>query len=114
MKEREEVINTLVCECHNAMLKQGFWEPTNPECSIGSKLMLIVTEMGEFYEKYRKDDLTPDEHCPGFSNQTIEIADLFLRLFDLTGGLGIKYLGEAIIAKKNYNETRPYKHGKRF
>jgi hypothetical protein len=76
--------------------------------------MLVNTELSEFLEAYRKDDLTADEHCPEFTNQTIEIADAIIRLLDLAGWLNMHNIGDAVIAKWQYNKTRPYLHGKNF
>lgn len=107
-----KTINELVAEAHAYSISNGFWKANS---DIGNKLMLIVTELGEFFEKYRKDDFSPDEHCPEFTNQTIEIADAMIRIFDLAGRLGIgNHLQEAIEAKMAYNNTRPYLHGKKF
>jgi NTP pyrophosphatase (non-canonical NTP hydrolase) len=65
-------------------------------------LMLIVTELAEAMEGYRHQD---------HDNFREELADTFIRLFDLCGGLGIDI--EAEIAKKaEKNKSRPYKHGK--
>lgn len=40
-----------------------------------------------------------------------ELADVYLRIGDLAGALGID-LDEAVRAKAAYNKTRPHKHGK--
>jgi len=40
-----------------------------------------------------------------------ELADTFIRLFDLCGGLKID-IEEEIEKKANKNKARPYKHGK--
>ena len=40
-----------------------------------------------------------------------ELADTFIRLFDLCGGLGIDIQAE-IEKKCEKNKARPYKHGK--
>lgn len=42
-----------------------------------------------------------------------EVADAVIRLLDLAAGLGID-LERHIGAKLEYNESRPYKHGKKF
>jgi NTP pyrophosphatase (non-canonical NTP hydrolase) len=42
-----------------------------------------------------------------------EIADSFIRLFDLCGGLGID-IEKHIDLKLRYNSTRFFKHGKRY
>lgn len=88
------------CElCHSIAKEKGFWEK---ERNIGEALMLIVTELAEAMEGYRHQD---------HDNFREELADTFIRLFDLCGGLGIDI--EAEIAKKaEKNKSRPYKHGK--
>ena len=42
-----------------------------------------------------------------------EIADSFIRLFDLCGGLGID-IEKHIELKLKYNSTREFKHGKQY
>ena len=106
-----ESINLLVRDCHQNAINKDFWAASQ---NVGEKLMLHITELGEFFEKYRKDDLSPDEHCPEFPNQTIEIADAIIRLFDLAGWLQMHNLGDALQAKMMYNLTRPQLHGKKF
>ena len=64
--------------------------------------MLIVTELAEAMESYRHQD---DD------NFREEIADTFIRLLDLCGGLGID-IEEEINKKSQKNKNRPYKHGK--
>ena len=88
------------CElCHSIAKEKGFWEK---ERNIGEALMLIVTELAEAMEGYRHQDQ---------ANFKEELADTFIRLFDLCGGLGIDI--EAEIKKKaEKNKSRPYKHGK--
>ncbi|MCA9393288.1 MAG: nucleotide pyrophosphohydrolase [Candidatus Omnitrophica bacterium] len=89
-----------MCEiCHGIAREKGFWDQ---ERNIGEALMLVVTEIGEAMEGYRQED---------HDNFREEIADTFIRLFDLCGGLKIDI--EAEIAKKSIkNLSRPYKHGK--
>lgn len=75
------------------------------------KLMLVVTELGEAAEEYRKD--------PTLTNKTIranfveEIADVFIRLLDITGSIDIDIATE-IHNKMMVNERRPHKHGKQL
>lgn len=64
--------------------------------------MLIVTELSEAMEAYR---------CQNKENFKEEIADAFIRLFDLCGGLGID-IEKEIEKKSRRNKNRPYKHGK--
>ena len=64
--------------------------------------MLIVTELAEAMESHRKQE---DD------NFREEIADTFIRLLDLCGGLKID-IEEEIHKKSLKNKNRPYKHGK--
>ena len=80
-------------------MEKGFWETKR---NIGEALMLIVTELAEAMEAHRIRD---DE------NFREEIADSFIRLLDLCGGLGID-IEEEIHKKSRKNKNRPYKHGK--
>ncbi|MBI3601558.1 MAG: nucleotide pyrophosphohydrolase [Candidatus Omnitrophica bacterium] len=88
------------CElCHRMAREKGFWDK---ERNMGEALMLIVTELAEAMEGYRHQD---------HENFREELADTFIRLFDLCGGLGIDIEAE-IIKKSEKNKARPYKHGK--
>lgn len=92
-------LNEVAALCHSIAVSKGFWDE---ERNRGEALMLIVTELAEAMEAYRRQE---DDHF----NE--ELADTFIRLFDLCGGLKIDI--EAEIQKKtNKNLTRPYKHGK--
>jgi NTP pyrophosphatase (non-canonical NTP hydrolase) len=92
-------LNELSEYCHGIAREKGFWDG---ERNVGEMLMLVTSELGEAMEGYRHQDQ---------ANFHEEIADAFIRLFDLCGGLGIDL--EAEIAKKSEkNKTRPYKHGK--
>jgi len=66
------------------------------------KLMLIVSEVSEASEAVRKDDMFEFRE---------EIADTFIRLFDICGSVGLN-IGMDIIGKMQINEERPQKHGK--
>jgi len=94
-------LNKLCKECHDMAVKKGFWEV---EDSTPTKLMLIVTELGEACEADRVND------TPGFNE---EIADIFIRLCDLCGHLNIDVEYE-IERKMKINSKRPYRHGKKY
>ncbi len=85
--------------CHEIARSKGFWDK---ERNVGEALMLIVTELAEAMEAHRKKD---DE------NFKEELADTFIRLFDLCGGLEIDIQAE-INKKSEKNKARPYMHGK--
>ena len=94
-----KTLNELSEICHRIAVEKGFWDE---ERNIGEALMLIVTELAEAMESYRKQDQ---------ANFREEIADTFIRLFDLCGGLNLN-IEEEIERKSQKNKTRPYKHGK--
>ena len=96
---RDRTLNGMSKLCHRIAVEKGFWDNKR---NIGEALMLIVTELSEAMEAYRKEDQ---------ENFKEEIADTFIRLFDLCGGLNINI--EKEIAKKSAkNKSRPYRHGK--
>ena len=92
-------INEWCKRCHAIAKEKGFWDK---ERNTGEALMLIVTELGEAMEGYRKQD---------HDNFREELADTFIRLFDLCGGMGID-IEKEIVLKSEKNKARPYKHGK--
>lgn len=92
-------MNELAQKCHSIAVEKGFWEQ---ERNIGEALMLIVTELAEAMEGYRHQD---------HANFKEELADAFIRLLDLCGGLKID-IEEEIYKKSIKNKQRPYKHGK--
>lgn len=94
-----KTINELSELCHEIAVEKGFWDE---ERNIGEALMLIVTELAEAMEAHRKEDQ---------ENFKEELADTFIRLFDLCGGLKID-MEEEIAKKAMRNKTRPYRHGK--
>lgn len=96
---RKLTLNQMSQLCHRIALEKGFWDEKR---NIGEALMLIVTELAEAMEAYRKEDQ---------DNFKEELADTFIRLFDLCGGLKID-IEEEIARKSEKNKARPYKHGK--
>lgn len=114
-------IKELVKEAYKNASEKGFWEDFDIISKLGgtkdfkdaviaenllisTRLMLIVSELGEAQESLRKNNL---------SNFQEELADVAIRLADLCGGLDIDLEAE-IIKKMEKNKVRPYKHGKQF
>lgn len=125
-----ERLKDLTNRAHDYAVRNGFYdEPFN----IAEKLMLIVSEVSEGLEAYRKNNETgkdtPLYIIEGLERESTldyaafekafkdtfkdEMADVFIRLFDLCGALDID-IELAIRAKMAFNAMRPYKHGKQF
>lgn len=101
MKQTKRGLNEYSTLCHRIARQKGFWDrPRN----TAEMLMLTVSELAEALEADRKADRA------GFRE---EIADTFIRLFDLCGGMKINIETE-IEKKRIKNEARPYKHGKKY
>ena len=92
-------MNDLAKLCHSIAVEKGFWDK---ERNLGEALMLIVTELAEAMEAHRVQD---------HDNFKEELADAFIRLLDLCGGLKID-IEQEIYKKSLKNKNRPYKHGK--
>lgn len=85
-----------------------------PPRNVGEQLMLVVTEISEALETFRKNGFIGESNVlPGTAHFSEEIADAIIRLLDLDGGfnLGVWY---ALAKKLKYNASRPPKHGKKF
>ena len=97
----------------------GFWDVdiTNDPASVDRKLMLIVGELSEAHEEWRKGKLQTYyvETATGKKPEGFfpELADAVIRIMDLCEQLGVS-LEPSIVEKDFYNESRPYKHGKLF
>ena len=134
-------LNELSSKIYNANKEKGFYDEPR---EIGTVLMLVVSELSEALEADRKDkrsylngfeamlknaklsinnfDVKDIYNCGWVKDrfeETIkdtfedEIADAMIRLLDLCGHLNID-IEKHIDLKLRYNETRPYKHDKKY
>ena len=111
-------IRELCEQAHTNARAHGFWDDyinandaTTAEAreqainnAVGMRLMQVVRELSEALEELRDGDKMKFR---------IELADVFIRMGDLIGGLRID-IEPLIITKMRENILRPYKHGKKF
>jgi len=99
-------ISELIKKAHENSCNKGFHDKP---MQLGTMLMLIVSELSEALEA--------DRNCKhGLfvkDNFEDEIADVFIRLGDLCGYLGID-IEKQIEWKMKFNESRERLHGKRY
>lgn len=137
-------ISDIVQRAHENAVKHGFWDPAPEFGTAIALIHSELSEALEERRAGRPDlyfpcnaggvcvddiedpgltcgsRVTDPEHpgtCSAKSKKpegvAVELADAVIRIADLCGHLGIDL--EAVIAlKMDYNETRPFKHGKRF
>jgi len=78
---------------------------------VGTKLMLMVTELAEAMESLRNTGV--EAHFEGEGNIIEELADTEIRIKDTAHMLG-GGLGKSEIDKIRTNDNRPYKHGRQL
>ena len=138
MQKPDEALLTKVIKdwtewCYAQSASKGFWEDTDRLAGLiaissvhpakerylktlglledTQKFGLMHAELSEALEAARKNLMS--DHIEGFTGIEEELADAIIRIFDYAGRRQID-LGRAIVAKMNFNATRPFKHGKEF
>ena len=117
-------ITKLIEDAHENTINKGFWDAEEEivdkmeifgfsEKEIqavkmafeNQRIMLIVTELGEYIEARRNND---------GSSANEELADVIIRWADFVGGKGKGKIIKAIRGKMEKNKIRPRLHGKEF
>lgn len=101
-----QVCNVLARMIHDTAVEKGWYEKERNDFEM---LALVHSEISEIVEALRKGN-PKSEKCPQFSLAEEECADVIIRLLD-QGHKNNWQIGAAILAKMEYNKTRPYRHG---
>jgi hypothetical protein len=101
-----KLFNQLAEESNRTALQHGFDNTITHELI---QIALMHSELGEATEAYRKD-INKDDHIPKFTGMEAEFSDVILRICNMAAAKNLR-VGEAIIAKAEYNKTRPFLHG---
>jgi len=105
-----EYFRWISSKVHRIAVEHGWWDKPRND---GEAIALMHSELSEALEAQRHGD-PPDDKIPDFTGQEAELADVIIRIMDYAHARKLR-VGQAVIAKIKYNETREYKHGgKRF
>jgi NTP pyrophosphatase (non-canonical NTP hydrolase) len=108
-------MNLIIEGFNAAMTEAGITARANgfTETDVGTKLMLMVSELAEALEEYRGghpvDELYYTESGKP-EGVPMELADCIIRILSFADAHAIN-IGWAVKLKMEYNKTRPHKHG---
>lgn len=116
---RIDVINVLRDEATRIAREHGFHDP---DPGVPARVALIHSEASELLEDHRSGKLPNEVWYEGIRGEDMpgkpcgipsELADIIIRCLDFAGFYDID-IGRVVMEKMRYNETRPFKHGRKL
>lgn len=102
------IIDDFAREVHANARAKGWWSTDQDHIAI--KAERVHCEVSELCDVFaRGTESQPDKDCPAFTKAEIEWSDCLLRLLDIGARYGFR--ADAIVAKYEFNLTRPVRHG---
>ena len=116
MDKQPMAIPSIQYHVHKVAKEHGWWDE---ERELPELCALLHSEVSELLEADRKGVLNApsDKGIPyeggQMTNLQEELADIMIRTLDMCERFGVD-AESVILAKTAYNESRPYRHGKKF
>jgi NTP pyrophosphatase (non-canonical NTP hydrolase) len=95
----------LAAEAHRTNLNNGFDNTDTHNLILHA---MIHEEVGEATKAWRKNAM--DKDLPSYTGEEAELADAVIRIMSMSAAKNLR-VAEAILAKMEFNKTRPYLHG---
>ena len=117
------VLSKIINKCHQTAVDHGWWD--EPVRTFGDQIALMHSELSEALEEFRTNGMDRDKflYYDTFVTEqgvkelkakpegiAVELADVLIRIFDTAAHYKMP-LETALLAKMEYNETRPIRHG---
>lgn len=110
----EQALNDLADIVYLNATTKGFHDADNSRSAVDNYAIWTANihgETSELWEAARKGTLTePCDKDVDLTCEAEELADIIIRALDTAKARGVD-IGYAVMAKHEFNSTRPYKHG---